>query len=209
MPRIARHLIWLYGKLWQLAFRPLMRYSTRMPAAQDLPRPCIVVCNHLSVFDIYSLAALPDSDVAMVVKAWPFRMFWTAPFMRMAGYLDIERSRPEDAWQQIGEILASGTLLVFFPEGSRSKDGRLQRFRSGAFKAAVEYNAWVLPVCISGTDRLLPPGGRLLRPATVRIHALEPVSPTLFSGELAHSALRRHVRALMAAELERMRALDE
>ncbi len=203
-PRIARHFIWLYGRVWRVAFRPIVRFEIRMPPAEELPRPCVVVSNHLSVFDIYSMAALPVSDVAMVVRAWPFRMFWSAPFMRLAGYLDIERSRPEDAWQHIGEVLENGTLLIFFPEGHRSRDGQLQRFRSGAFKAALEHKAWVLPLCLNGTQELLPPKSRLLRPATVRIHALEPISPDVFTGELAHGALRRHVKKLMAEELARM-----
>jgi len=206
--RIARHFIWLYGRAWMLAFRPLVRFEIAMPQPQELPRPCVVICNHLSVFDIYSLSALPDSDVSMVVRAWPFRMFWSAPFMRLAGYLDIERSRSEDAWERIGEILDAGTLLVFFPEGHRSRDGSLQRFRSGAFRAAVRQGAWVLPVCISGTDELLPPGGRLLSPATVRVHALEPVSALAFQGELAHSDMRKLVKARMSRELARMRRGD-
>lgn len=206
--RIAQHFIWLYGRAWRLAFAPIVRFEIRMPPASSLPRPCVVVCNHLSVFDIYILASLPASNVAMVVRAWPFRMFWSAPFMRLAGYLDIERSRSEDAWRRIGEILRSGTLLVFFPEGSRSRDGSLQRFRSGAFKAALAHDAWILPLCITGTDKLLPPKKRLLHPATVRIHALEPVPPREFKGELAHGALRKHVKARMAEELARMRAFD-
>ncbi len=207
--RIARHFIWLYGRAWRVAFSPFVRFVVRMPAARDFPRPCIVVCNHLSVFDIYSMSLLPVSDVAMTVRSWPFRLFWNRPFMRLAGYLDIEGRRPEDVWHDMRETLAQGGVLVFFPEGHRSRDGSLQRFRSGAFKLAVTCGAPVVPVCIQGTDTLLPPGGRLLRPATVRIHALPPVAATEYTGELAHGALRKHVKARMAEELAHMRAMAD
>lgn len=207
--RIGRHFIWVYGRIWMLVFRPLVRFRVRMPPAASLPRPCIAVCNHLSIFDIYFLAALPVSDVAMVVRSWPFRMFWSRPFMRLAGYLDIEGSTPQAAARQLGSLLEQGVVLVFFPEGHRSRDGQLQRFRSGAFKLALERGLPVLPLCITGTDQLLPPGQLLMHPAVLRIHALEPVDPAPFSGELGHIALRKHVKALMARELERMRALPE
>ena len=77
--RIARHFIWLYGRAWRVAFSPFVRFVVRMPAARDFPRPCIVVCNHLSVFDIYSMSLLPVSDVAMTVRSWPL-----SPFLEQA-----------------------------------------------------------------------------------------------------------------------------
>ena len=198
----ARHLIWLYGRSCVLCIRPLTGEKIRMPGADDFPSPCIVVSNHLSMLDVFFMSALPTSDIMVVVRSWPFRLFWYAPFMRMAGYLDIESTPPERVHVEIWESLEKGGVVIFFPEGHRSRNGRLQRFRSGAFKYAVEFGVPVLPVCLSGTDRLLPRGACLMRPAMIRVTALRPVDPKEFEGELGHVALRKHVKAMMAEELE-------
>lgn len=207
--RIGQHFIWMYGRVWFLAFRPIVKFYINPQGPEKLPRPCVVVCNHLSIFDLYCLGSLPASDVSIVVKAWPFKMLWSTPFMRMASYLDIERTPPEIFQRQVAEVMARRDVLLFYPEGRRSRDGQLQRFRSGAFKIALEHKAWVVPLCLAGTEDLLPPGKKTLRPATIRIRLLDPIPSTAFEGELAHIALRKHVKKIMQAEIERMRKANK
>ena len=202
-----RRLICLYGRVWLFCVRPIVRQEVDMPKADDMPLPCIVVCNHLSALDIFFMSLLPEGNVVVVVRSWPFRMFWYAPFMRLAGYLDIESEDPEDVRERIKACMEEGGVVVFFPEGHRSRDGSLQRFRSGAFKAAVDLGVPVLPLCLSGTDVLLPRGALLMRPARVRLQALPPRHPRDFHGELAHVAMRKRVKADMAQALERLRPI--
>jgi len=201
---IARLVIWLFGRGWITLVRVFFPVRIHNAAAHTLRRPCILVFNHLSAFDLFSMGILPVFDVAMAVKAWPFRMFWFAPFMRMARYLDIERLAPEALLAQCREIIDAKGRLLFFPEGRRSRDGKLQRFHSGAFKLAIELGVGVVPICIAGADALLPPGRFWLAPAAVRLDVLERIDPRRFSGELAHIELRKHVKASMAQHLSRM-----
>ncbi len=207
LPRTMRRLICLYGRAWLFCIRPVVRREVCMPAVGEMPLPCIVVCNHLSALDIFFMSLLPEGNVVVAVRSWPFRMFWYAPFMRLAGYLDMESEDPEDIRARIKACVEEGGVVVFFPEGHRSRDGRLQRFRSGAFKAAVDLGVPVLPLCISGTDALLPRGSLLMRPAKVRLQALPPLYPCAFHGELAHVAMRKRVKADMAQALERLRSV--
>ena len=147
------------------------------------------------------MGALPFSDVVFAVRAWPFRMLWYAPFMRLAEYLNVEEKGWVGCLEACRRLFASGAYVLFFPEGHRSKDGKMQRFYSGPFKLAVETGVPVIPLCITGTDEVLPPGRRTVRPHRVRLHVLPPVYPDAFPGPEGHSEMRKHVKRAMADHL--------
>ncbi len=168
--------------------------------------PCIYVINHLSFFDTFCMAMQPVSDISFAVRAWPFRrLFWYTYFMRLARYLDVEKLGFSESLGSAQEIVAAGGSILFYPEGHRSRDGELQRFYSGAFLLALKLGLPLVPLCISGTDILLPPGTFKMQPSTIRMHALDPVDPTQFSGLGAHLTMRKQVKEAMARELATMR----
>ena len=204
--KIMRQFVWIYGRGWLLIMAPFVRFKRIGAEAAKFKPPCILVVNHYSFFDTYCMAMLPFSDAAFAIRAWPFKMFWYAPFMHLAGYLNVENME----WQKISEttenIISKGGALLFFPEGHRSRNRQLQRFYSGAFKLAIETGAKIVPLCLSGTDELLPPGRWWLRPARVTLKALEPVNPKDFTGEGAHRTMCKVVRKMMAISLGQMTA---
>ncbi len=199
--RIVREAVWWYGRGWMATVRPFVTFATRGLGPGEIRGPAILVVNHLSFFDTYCMALLPVRDVVFAVRSWPFKMPWYAPFMRLAEYLDVEATPWEETAAACRKAFAEGSCVLFFPEGHRSRDGGLQRFFSGAFKLAVETGVPVVPLCIAGTEILLPPERFLLHPARVRLHALPPVDPRGFSGPSAHRELLRVVKARMAGEL--------
>lgn len=201
MDRLVRYFIWIYGRIWMVLMSPFVRFETRGMRPDHFPEPCIIVLNHLSFFDIFCMGALPFSNVVFTVRSWPFRMPWYAPFMRLARYVDMENLGADTALERCRNLAQGGAYLVFFPEGHRSRDGKLGRFYSGAFKLAVDAGIPIVPVCITGTDQLLPPGTFLMAPATIRLHALPAINPKDFSGESGHVALRKQVKAAMAEEI--------
>ena len=207
--RIVRHLIWLYGRGWLLLISPFIDFKRDGLGDEEVPDGCVFVINHLSFFDTYFMGALPHSDVTFAVRSWPFKMFWYRFFMRMANYLEVE----EQGWQQTTEqgiqILNKGGSVLFFPEGHRSRDGQLQRFYSGAFQLAVASGRPIVPLCISGTGVLLPPGRKSLHPASVRLRILPPVSVESFQHEGGHLQLRKQVKGLMAQTLAEMSSSAE
>ncbi len=208
--KIMRHFIWLYGRVWMLIVLPFVSFKREgFDQAYRQRTPCIYVINHLSFFDTFCMALQPVSDIAFVVRAWPFRrLFWYTAFMRWARYLDVEDAGFSASAEEARLITDAGGSILFFPEGHRSRDGELQRFYSGAFLLAVKLNLPLVPLCITGTDRLLPPGTFCLRPARVRMQALPPVDPAAFTGEDAHIVMRKQVKAKMALKLKEMRAVD-
>lgn len=198
---LVRYFIRMYGQVWMVVMSPFVGFEKYDLTRDRFPRPCIIVLNHLSFFDIFCMGALPFSNGAFAIRSWPFRMPWYAPFMRLAGYVDMEALGKDEALQRCRELLSRGVSLMFFPEGHRSRDGRIGRFYSGAFKLAVETNTPVVPLCISGTDQLLPAGSLAMAPAVIRLQALPAVAPANFSGESGHVELRKHVKSAMVKAL--------
>ncbi|NLC71448.1 MAG: 1-acyl-sn-glycerol-3-phosphate acyltransferase [Desulfuromonadaceae bacterium] len=202
--RIMRHVIWVYGHGWLAIMSPFVRFRREgFDNLSGIP-PSIIVLNHLSFFDTYCMALLPFHDVTFAVRAWPFRMFWYGAFMRLAGYLNVEGSSWEEIRNNSARVLAAGGHLLFFPEGHRSRDGELQQFGGGAFRLAVETGAPLIPLCITGTWRLLPPGRFQLTPSRVTLRALPAIDSGRFGGKNGHRALMRRVRMQMQEALEQM-----
>jgi 1-acyl-sn-glycerol-3-phosphate acyltransferase len=199
VPKIMRHFIWMYGRVWLWIVSPFVRLEVAVTDCPRLRRPYILVANHLSFFDMFFLSALPVFDVIVCLRSWPFKMAWYAPFMRWAEYVDVERLPWEQIVQRMQEIFSTGRSILLFPQGHRSRDGRLGRFYSGAFKLAVQFQVPIVPICLSGTDLMLPRGRLWMSPADVRLECLPPVDPAAFHGETGHIELRKYVKVLMGA----------
>lgn len=207
--RIVRLFIWLYGRGWLTIAAPFVHVRCEGLKENITGSPSILVVNHLSFFDTYFMGALPFSNVVFAIRSWPFKMFWYRPFMHLAEYLDVERLGWKRTLERSQKIFSEGGSVLFFPEAHRSRDGRLGRFYSGAFRLAKETGVGLIPVCITGTDQLLPPGGRMLHPANIRIRALQRVEPEAFPGEVGHGDMRRFVKDTMAGHIAQMHKTEK
>jgi 1-acyl-sn-glycerol-3-phosphate acyltransferase len=196
--RIAtRKCIWLYGSATLFFLRPWLPVRIHNP---DLAvrYPCsILLPNHQSFLDLYLMSAQNQANVCMVTKSWPQRLlFFFAPAMRSAGYIDAESLPPGDVEDLCLQRLQEGAALLIFPEGRRTRNGSLGRFHSGAFRVAVRAQVPVLPLLIKNTFHIFPPGSTTFTPAPIEMAFLEPVFPQDFTDELLpHRAMMRRVRA--------------
>ncbi|MFO7832440.1 MAG: lysophospholipid acyltransferase family protein [Desulfuromonadaceae bacterium] len=204
--RLMRLLVWIYGRGWVMLMSPFVRFRREHMDRIAVGEPCVFVVNHLSFFDTYCMALLPGYDITFAVRSWPFKMFWYSAFMRLARYLDVEGSTWQETISNCRSTFAAGGTVLFFPEGHRSRDGELQRFYTGAFKVAVAAQVPLVPLCIEGTDRLLPPGRKWFRPCTIRLRALEPIETQDYSDTDGHILLRKQVKERIAETLAAMRA---
>jgi 1-acyl-sn-glycerol-3-phosphate acyltransferase len=159
---------------------------------------CILVANHSSHADTaVLLAALPSSAKPVFVAAADY--WFDVPARRfvltsLAGGLPVRRSDGSAYAALVAAVkpaLGAGRTVVIYPEGTRSTDGNIGEFRSGAIHLANECGVPVIPVALLGTAEVLPKGGRLTpHPMEVRIG--EPVDPAA----MAAQDLRREVLAL-------------
>lgn len=161
-----------------------------------LDRAFVYMSNHLSHMDIPVLyATMPTQTVRMVAKKELFRVpFWNR-VMRLAGMIELDRGDRGKAMASLdraAQALRSGVSIYIAPEGKRSRDGRLGPLKKGGFHLARDAGAAILPVAISGTYELLPPGSTSMaydRP--VRVVFGEPI-------EVATGGERRDIDELMA-----------
>lgn len=158
--------------------------------------PCIVVVNHRSTVDIFLCPIFIPGNTTVFVRSWPFKLLFVGWFMRHAGYIDCEKT-DVSLLVECRNLYERGVSFLFFPEGHRSRDGKLQPFRSGAFITAVELDIPVVPVRMTGTEKLLSMSDHILRPAVINIEILPAVHPSSFPVERRAVKLKKHVESLV------------
>lgn len=177
-------------------------------------RPAVVIANHASHFDIYAIAKGVRAPVIFAAKASLFRIPFLGWVMRGLGMRPIERSGSSRDMESIAVMtstLVHGTVLVFFAEGTRSRDGRLGRFKKGGVLAAMREGVPIVPVAIAGSHRVQAAGSWKLQPATVTLTILEPI-PTAGTRYEDRDALTERAYAAILAALppdQRPRSSEE
>jgi 1-acyl-sn-glycerol-3-phosphate acyltransferase len=138
----------------------------------------VLVPNHTSPMDIAAmLVARPDAR--FVAAAELFRIPLLGAAMRALGTVPIARHDPASSHGRVDELSRpeANRSLVMFPEGGIAATAEVERFKTGAFVVAINSGVAVIPVAITGSASVLPPKGRLrLRPGTVRVELLDPLS---------------------------------
>jgi len=181
---------------------PFLGFLVRGPTIQggewlaDLPRPLLICPNHQSHLDIpvlrrslgghgrWRLAIAAADDYWFQRRVYRLVVSWFAaiPFRRVGSGAESVRA--------VEALLADGWRLVIFPEGTRSRNGDIGRFKPGAALIAVRTGVPVLPVRIDGLWDVLPPGSRRPHRRPVRVRFGEPLiarpdeSPRAFAERL-------------------------
>ena len=173
-----------------------------------LRHPYVVVSNHQSLADIPVISRLPW-EMKWVGKAELFRVPVLGWLMRLADDIPVDRKDPASrasVLQRAQEKIEHGVSVMFFPEGTRSLDGRLKTFYDGAFALAVEAGVPVLPLAIDGAMDALPKHGWQFSRVDVRLDVLPPV-PTAGLTEADVPALRDRVREMILNHIAAWREL--
>jgi 1-acyl-sn-glycerol-3-phosphate acyltransferase len=168
--------------------------------------PCIVISNHQSAVDVMLVVSLPG-DVRQTAKQRVFDAPMLGFGCKLLGHVMVEPNDPETTLRRCRERLAEGACVHFYPEGTRSHDGFIQRFHRGAFELAVELRQDILPVVLCDTNSAMPRDAYWFEPYHVVVHALPRVTPQNFDYSHGSLALMRHCHAIMREDLQRL--LDE
>jgi len=158
--------------------------------------PCIVISNHQSAVDVMLVVSLP-ADVRQTAKKRVFDEPMLGHGCKLLGHVMVEPNNPGATLQRCREKLAEGASVHFYPEGTRSPDGFLQRFHRGAFELAVELNQEILPVILCDTNTAMPRDAYWFEPFHATVCAWPRVTPQNFDYSLGATALMRHCEILV------------
>ena len=158
-------------------------------------KPAVYISNHQSWLDAYALFWIDFVQLKIVLKRELMLIPVVGWALNAIGHIPFNRSNKKSGSNAIKDcmnLLANNASVFLFPEGTRSKDGKLRKFKIGAFKIAVDGNAPIVPITIHGTRAMMPPGDELsLGTDDIYVKVHEPIYPK--QGETANE-LRDRVR---------------
>ena len=170
----------------------------------------VMISNHQSLLDIPVVECL-RLDYRWVSKVENFRVPVLGQSMRLAGYISLTRGDKESVikmMEQSARTLRNGESVFIFPEGTRSPDSQIRRFKSGAFRLALETNTPILPVLIDGTGAVLPRKGFIFSSGhKLKMKILKPIYPAEFVSD-DPDRLASAVQSMMQEALEELRQHD-
>jgi 1-acyl-sn-glycerol-3-phosphate acyltransferase len=145
----------------------------------DKNKSYVMVLNHNSGVDIFAAYKIP-LNFRWVSKREVFRVPFMGPLLTIHGDIPIERGNPSKAMAKVlslGKLwLGRGASVAIFPEGTRSKTGEINRFKLGAFNLAKEAEVEILPVVMTGTNKMFRKGWLMNWTNHVAIRVLKPIT---------------------------------
>jgi 1-acyl-sn-glycerol-3-phosphate acyltransferase len=178
--------------------------QVRVEGAVNIPPGvCIFAANHVSNMDPLAFVPAIPRRVAILVKKEVFRIPILGTAMRMANLVPVDRENREAAAGTVDtsvQYLREGLSFAVYPEGTRSRDGRLLPFKKGAFLIAIRAGVPVVPVSIVGAQDLLRKGEWSVRPGEVIVRFGQAVDVSAYTVEQRADLMAR-VEELVAAGL--------
>lgn len=188
---------WILAPLVRLLYRPVVEGVHRVPRRG----PVILAANHRAAVDTAAIALTARRRVAFLGKAEYFagrgvKGRALASFLRALGYVPVDRGNVKAGLAALHagrEVLEAGGAFAIYPEGTRSLDGRLHRGHTGVATLALDTGAVVVPVALSGTERMQPVGARFPRPRRVTVRYGRPLTFARYEGLSGSNVIRRAV----------------
>jgi 1-acyl-sn-glycerol-3-phosphate acyltransferase len=182
-----------------------VRFEVRRAPGFDPQRTCIFICNHVNIFDPFVIySAIPqfvrgfelESHFKVPIYGWI--MGW---FGNVAVPDAPTRESLEIMTQRAKVALDSGTSLIAFAEGSRTRDGHVQEFKKGIFNLAQKFGTPIVPMSIVGSYQFFQTGNWMLYPGKITIYLHDTINTSQIPrGDL--DVLRRRVQEIVAAPVE-------
>jgi len=169
-------------------------------------RPQIFMANHQSDFDILIVLAHIPGQFRWIAKKELFKIPVFGKAMRNAGYIEIDRQNHEKALMSLDEAaqkIREGKSVVTFPEGTRSRDGKIKPFKQGMFHLAIRSGVPIVPISIIGANEIMPKRTLKVRPGRITMIIDRPVEVTGYTLDTRGELIEK-IRDIIVRNSERM-----
>ncbi len=191
---------------WARAVLREGRITLHVRGVENIPQDeaLVVMSNHRSYYDIPAAYASIPGRIRMVAKKELFRVPLFGRAMRQNGFIRVDRGDRSSAVESLNaskKLLAEGTRVWIAPEGTRSKDGSLGKFKSGGFHLALDAGVRILPMVVEGTEAIMAHDSFVVNQGgTVHVTILPPVDAPAYGRE-RRKELMHDVREAMETVL--------
>jgi len=190
---------------------PLWKLRVEGTPVLRVGSPYVMVSNHQSLADIPLISHLPW-EMKWIAKRSLFGLPLIGWMMRMAGDIPLDRADARSGARSLlraARYLRQGCPVMFFPEGTRSTDGRVGRFHDGAFRLALRERVSVMPIAVDGSHACLPKHSwRFGAARTIRVRVLPAIAVAGFGPDQTE-ALREAARRAIIRQIAQWRDADE
>ncbi len=189
------------ARAWAWLILATTGVEVRIRGLERIPRgkPYLFVSNHQSIYDIPVLFWYLPFQLRIIAKDSLGHFPVLGWHLARTGHVLVQRQNPgSTVFKQVSALMRAGHSLLVFPEGTRSRDGVVGRFKGGIFLLAIEAGLPIVPVAIDGTRRVMRKGGLTTCPGSVTVEVFDPVETVGLPTDAAR-ALAEQVRRTIAA----------
>lgn len=172
-------------QFWSRSFFRLMFLPVTVEGLEHIKpgQSYVFVSNHQSMFDVWLVYGWLPVIFKWLMKAELRKVPFVGTACKAAGHIYVDRKNPKAAIESMENVkkqLKNGICTVIFPEGTRTKNGQVGRFKRGAFQIALDLKLPVIPISLSGCYDVLPKGKPFVYRRPVRMYVGEPIDITQF-----------------------------
>ncbi len=195
---------WLWSPM--LVYGALARVLVDGGEEVNYDRPCVFVANHQSMIDVCAIFIALPIPIRFLLRSELGRLPFLGWYTRATGMVLLKRGSAKEARQVVDRtvaLLRGGHSVCAFPEGKRSRNGSVGKFRGGAFSAAQAAGVPVVPIAIEGSGAVMPTGTFRIRPGIIRVRIGKPI-PTHGLNSSQRQRLAEQARSSIVAMLSQL-----
>lgn len=192
------------ARLWARAVLKIASIRVRVKGLEHISPGTnyIYAANHASYFDIPTLIATLPGQIRIVFKKELTRLPVFGWAMKLGSYIAIDRGDSREALESLERAatkIREGSSVLMFPEGTRTRDGKLQPLKRGAFALAARSRVPIVPVTVNGSFSILPKNGLRIKPGEIELIIHPPMATNGWNGREGELQLMGRVKDSIAS----------